>query len=395
MLEFGNESNTRKEYIMNSKEENHSLYFYSPYDVQGILLWNVYTEPEKGAKNIIIQNVSENKVFSLAKEERNKMLQTHNFCELFDEKDKSMKYKSQQIIRNILDQIHLIASDVVLRKSKSQLNSEFLVGTPAKINSQDGHYKPISLKEKLHKKSFNIVYQKDLSHDPEQETPKLELQNKKFIIDEELFIPKKLVPIQKDEMDDNKSLPLKKNDSLHSSLISAKTDYQKRSPCPTDSNMDILKEFSLISKEDMLPEEPETNGVTIFLIKNWGNKNYMGLNGFEIFNTQGQLLGLTQDDLEISNSDNQQIFQMNENLVKKSFFTKNPSNQWKAYFQQQKYIKIKVNFNKNQSLGLLRFWNYNASRVEEDIGVKLMMVKDLREKRLFFYGFINKSDGNY
>lgn len=50
----------------------------------------------------------------------------------------------------------------------------------------------------------------------------------------------------------------------------------------------------------------------------------------------------------MTDSKDQEIFEINRNLIKKSFLTKNKQNQWKTEWGNNKFIKIKVQFQEIQ-----------------------------------------------
>lgn len=44
---------------------------------------------------------------------------------------------------------------------------------------------------------------------------------------------------------------------------------------------------------------------------------------------------------------------------------------------------------------MIRIWNYNVSRLDEEKGVKLMLMTNIEETQMIFYGQIDRSTGNY
>ena len=56
---------------------------------------------------------------------------------------------------------------------------------------------------------------------------------------------------------------------------------------PENKTMELIKENFKIEPNDVIMTTPVVKGLTFYLLENWGDKNFIGLNGFELFDING------------------------------------------------------------------------------------------------------------
>ncbi|EFP12517.1 hypothetical protein CRE_29636 [Caenorhabditis remanei] len=119
-----------------------------------------------------------------------------------------------------------------------------------------------------------------------------------------------------------------------------------------------------------IPELPEGKILELRLLSNWGDPNYIGLNSVEIFTSTGEravVENITTNVTEYTGN--------LESLLVERIRCKDTEKMWCAKKSPENpdgQIILRLEFKESCKLALVRFWNYNASRVHAQIGVRYL-----------------------
>ncbi|KAI1283258.1 hypothetical protein HDE_12838 [Halotydeus destructor] len=136
----------------------------------------------------------------------------------------------------------------------------------------------------------------------------------------------------------------------------------------------------------VIPELPVGRHLVIEIISNWGDDDYVGLTGIEIFEAKnGSFAPIRKvwcdDDLS----------QEAKVLIDGVNRTHDDDHMWLVNFTKLQPIRIHFKFDTCTTLALIRFWNYNKSRIYSYRGCRdLQMTLD---GRVIFRGDIAKAYG--
>ncbi|XP_072415509.1 katanin-interacting protein isoform X2 [Chiloscyllium punctatum] len=112
----------------------------------------------------------------------------------------------------------------------------------------------------------------------------------------------------------------------------------------------------------------------------WGDSHYLGLTGLEVVGKDGQALPVTMDDIEASPRDLNELPEYNEDsrtldkLIDGINITSEDEHMWLIPFTYGENHILTINFNKQQTVIGLRFWNYNKSPEDTYRGAKVVHV---------------------
>ncbi|XP_051171419.1 katanin-interacting protein-like [Leptopilina boulardi] len=137
----------------------------------------------------------------------------------------------------------------------------------------------------------------------------------------------------------------------------------------------------------IIPELPYGQSLMINILSTWGDKNYVGLNGVEIFSEFGKpviiekiyveeidLKELSNDELSIN--DPRRI----NNLINGINRTRDDTNIWLSPFINGNNHLIHVYFKEATRIAMIRIWNYNKSRIHSYRGAKdiIILLDDIK-----------------
>ncbi|XP_074094941.1 katanin-interacting protein-like [Cotesia typhae] len=165
-------------------------------------------------------------------------------------------------------------------------------------------------------------------------------------------------------------------------LSNLDTDY---SPKGSDKNV----------QDFIIPELPSGESLTIDIISTWGDKNYVGLNGIEIFSSTGQAPIITKiwNDCDGSCTENKDKKSNTiNNLINGVYRTKNDLDMWLIPFTAGNHHCINIAFSEITKIALIRIWNYNKSRIHSYQGAKHVVIK--LDDVIIFDGEIARSSGD-
>ncbi|CAD8052918.1 unnamed protein product [Paramecium sonneborni] len=155
-------------------------------------------------------------------------------------------------------------------------------------------------------------------------------------------------------------------------------DNQKRI-----KNNQHLIEQSLVGNRFEIPILPSGKHLKFNVLSNWGDKQQVGLNGIEVFDSQGgnitRYIKMPMQDEYIEKL----------KLIDGYQAVKDDKHIWKT-----KNLKpeIVIDLTANIKISLIRIWNYNKSRIRSYKGVRLLKIT--LDERLIFYGDIQKATGD-
>ncbi|CAH8601697.1 unnamed protein product [Schistosoma mattheei] len=143
------------------------------------------------------------------------------------------------------------------------------------------------------------------------------------------------------------------------------------------------------TKTISIPELPFGYKLLFDIISTWGDPYYVGLNGIEIFLSNGMnITKLCHITTNLSDES-----KMITNLIDGINWTKNDKHMWLTTFELGKRHLIEITLPKwiQSSIGLIRIWNYNKSYIDSYSGVKDLII--YLDNQPIFYNEIHKATG--
>eukprot|EP00602_Paraphysomonas_sp_CaronLab_P009978 CAMPEP_0185037942 /NCGR_PEP_ID=MMETSP1103-20130426/32999_1 /TAXON_ID=36769 /ORGANISM="Paraphysomonas bandaiensis, Strain Caron Lab Isolate" /LENGTH=1795 /DNA_ID=CAMNT_0027576163 /DNA_START=144 /DNA_END=5534 /DNA_ORIENTATION=- len=168
---------------------------------------------------------------------------------------------------------------------------------------------------------------------------------------------------------------------------------------------DLLADSFMESSVCEIPVMPKGRVFEIEILSTWGDPYYVGLNGIDIFDHEGNILLLDEDIVSImaNPSDINVLPEYNddprkvENILDGNNFTRDDLHVWLAPHGTTMTPKltyaatITITFSKFTTLSLVRVWNYNKSRTHCYRGVRRCRMK--LDSRVIFEGEIRAAPG--
>lgn len=132
---------------------------------------------------------------------------------------------------------------------------------------------------------------------------------------------------------------------------------------------------------DVIPVSPSGQILELIIHSTWGDQNYVGLNGLEIWNTKGEIIkisSISSKDFKINKLDPRSKL---KNIVNGNYNTSDDIQTWVAELKKRK-SKITLEFERVQKIAMIRVWNYNRNRVHARRGIKHLEIR-LDQKVIF------------
>eukprot|EP00892_Ulva_mutabilis_P007841 jgi/Ulvmu1/5429/UM022_0224.1 len=129
-----------------------------------------------------------------------------------------------------------------------------------------------------------------------------------------------------------------------------------------------------------MPEEPTGRYLELRLFSTWGDMHYIGLSAIEVFDRHGILIALSDRIAQVT-ADPHSVNVLAEyggdprvpsNLFDGVNCTSSDLHQWLAPYSPGKVHSVRIDLGRIVSLGMLRMWNYNKSRIHSQRGVRSM-----------------------
>lgn len=129
-----------------------------------------------------------------------------------------------------------------------------------------------------------------------------------------------------------------------------------------------------------VPVEPSGRHLVLRLFSTWGDMHYIGLSAIEVFDHKGTLVSLSDRTSQVT-ADPHSVNVLPEysgdprvpsNLFDGVNCTSSDLHQWLAPYSPGKVHSVHIDLGSEVSLGMLRVWNYNKSRIHSQRGVRSM-----------------------
>ncbi|KAG7312080.1 hypothetical protein JYU34_001532 [Plutella xylostella] len=168
----------------------------------------------------------------------------------------------------------------------------------------------------------------------------------------------------------------------------AKTNISKKtSSLSSVSNKNSHREKA--KSEFIIPELPSGRLLEIKIYSNWGDKYLVGLNGIELFDSDGNLIPIEKvwSDADAGDSRGSPASSIADGVVR----TRDDAHSWTAPVPRGVPLSLSVLLGKTSQLALLRIWNYNKSRIYSARGARLVQVR--LDDRAVFHGEVARAGG--
>ncbi|KAM3965817.1 protein KATNIP homolog [Aphomia sociella] len=169
---------------------------------------------------------------------------------------------------------------------------------------------------------------------------------------------------------------------------SVKNTTKKPSSMSSVSTKNAVREKS--RNEFVIPELPEGRLLEIKIYSNWGDKYLVGLNGVELFDSDGNEVRIEKVWTD-SDTGDQSNHGRAENIADGVVRTRDERHAWTTSAPRNLPIALSVLLASCVRLALLRIWNYNKSRIYSTRGVRLVQIK--LDDQIIFHGEIARSSG--
>jgi hypothetical protein len=164
-------------------------------------------------------------------------------------------------------------------------------------------------------------------------------------------------------------------------------------------SMDGKSLIAVESNTFEIPELPKGRSLQINILSTWGDPYYVGLMGLEIFDSNGHLVTLNNmyEQLEADPPDINILpeYENDPRTVDKLLdghnHTCDDMHAWLAPFQNGGDHFIYLTFDDVKTISMMRFWNYNKSRIHSYRGARYVEIK--LDNRYIFKGEIQRAPG--
>ena len=171
---------------------------------------------------------------------------------------------------------------------------------------------------------------------------------------------------------------------------------QDLDPKPKDKVSLEASKDEVSESAQAIPLLPVGSVLKIIIHSNWGDKDYVGLNGVEIFDKNGQIVRFASPNIQLS-LENSSLdgkvdgFSPLVRLIDGNNLTCDETHIWSIPFSGDAKPEICFNFLDQTSIGAVRIWNYNKSRIHSHRGAK--EVELLLDETCVFHEDIQKAPG--
>ncbi|XP_029432496.1 protein KIAA0556 homolog isoform X2 [Rhinatrema bivittatum] len=144
-----------------------------------------------------------------------------------------------------------------------------------------------------------------------------------------------------------------------------------------------------------IPVLPQGQHLVIKIASTWGDRHYVGLNGIEIFTSNGEPVQVSRIEADPPDINILPVYgkdpRVVTNLVDGTNRTQDDMHLWLAPFTPGKLHFIYLDFVTPSQVAMIRIWNYNKSRIHSFRGVKDIEI--LLDEKCIFKGEIAKASG--
>ena len=174
------------------------------------------------------------------------------------------------------------------------------------------------------------------------------------------------------------------------SVIVTKFDKENASIRSNESisTIDGPKIYGSIPEFDefIIPELPKGKLMKIDLLSNWGDEDFIGMNGIEIFDANTKQYVKYSKICMASDHESTGVDKLLDSVNR----THDDNHIWLIKFNRNR-VRIVIEFEKPTVIALIRIWNYNKSRIYSYRGVKDVVLA--LDDAIIFRGEIAKSYG--
>lgn len=154
-----------------------------------------------------------------------------------------------------------------------------------------------------------------------------------------------------------------------------------------------------VAEQPIIPELVSGLTLTILIHTTWGDLNYVGLCGIEMWDQHGHMVSFVDHKRSISaNPPDVNILQKGgsdprtvDKLLDGVNWTCDDSHVWLAPFTSGTSNEVTIHFDRPTTLSMLRIWNYNKSRIHSYRGAKKITLR--LDNHVIFTGEISKAPG--
>ncbi|XP_061718879.1 katanin-interacting protein-like [Cydia pomonella] len=185
--------------------------------------------------------------------------------------------------------------------------------------------------------------------------------------------------------------------SIHTGSLKKYASYTTNPPkkpaslssvsCTRNTDTKSTKEW--LKSEFVIPELPEGRLLEVKIYSNWGDKYLVGLNGIELFNSDGQLVPIEKvwTDSEAGDTKHGRPDAIVDGVVR----TRDDRHCWTTPIPRSAPIVLSLLLANCAIIALLRIWNYNKSRIYSSRGIRLVQIK--LDDRVIFHGEVARASG--
>eukprot|EP00347_Sterkiella_histriomuscorum_P022411 403338590 len=185
------------------------------------------------------------------------------------------------------------------------------------------------------------------------------------------------------------------NQNSKKNSISPARDQDIQLQHPGKTYIDKLMDFS---KPFMIPNLPSGSKLEFNILQTWGDMNYVGLAGIEIFNIEGRPLKIQPHQISAYPPDINILQGYGgdprtiDKLVDEHHLTTDDCHVWLTPFTAGEDHTISIDLGGKEQISMIRIWNYNKSRIHSYRGARL--VECQLDSKMIFRGEIQKAPGN-
>ena len=165
------------------------------------------------------------------------------------------------------------------------------------------------------------------------------------------------------------------------------------------SQEELFKEKLATFEEPFdIPELPKGQKLEFNIVQTWGDINYLGLTGIEVFDGHGRQIEIKAEQIKASPCDINLLLGYGndprtvDKLVDGTYFTNDDFHAWLTPFTQGEDHSISIDLGQSTQISLIRVWNYNKSRIHSHRGARF--VTATLDERPIFQGEIKRAPGN-
>ncbi|XP_034834983.1 protein KATNIP homolog isoform X1 [Maniola hyperantus] len=189
----------------------------------------------------------------------------------------------------------------------------------------------------------------------------------------------------------NKTLgPNEASSSIKQNTFEKNTNVTSNKPTSLISVSGRHSQKDRLKTEFIIPELPKGRLLEIKIYSNWGDKFLVGMNGVEMFDSNGHQINIEKVWTDSDTGDHSKHGRL-ENIVDGVVRTRDDKHAWSTSATRALPVAISVLLTTCTKLALLRIWNYNKSRIYSSRGVRLVQIK--LDDQVIFHGEIARASG--